>query len=198
MSGPVGRDRSERDQTGAGAHAAAPTLTVVDARRELERRLLALLPKVRAQLFRMLGPRAALEDAVQDALIELAQALPRFEGRASVETFARTVTLRVGYRYFSRDGAHDVFDPELQPAPGPLADEELAQRRALARLHRCLARLPKKRRTAFVLCVIEGLPAAEAAQLVGTSAGAMRALAMHARDELTRMLASAGKEGDHG
>jgi RNA polymerase sigma-70 factor (ECF subfamily) len=197
MSGGPPSHRDLREGARA-AGTAGPTLKVVDERAALERTLLALLPRVRAQLFRMLGPRATLEDAVQDTLIELAQALPRFEGRSSVESFARTITLRVGYRYYARTEPRDVLDPELQPAHAPLADEELAQRRALMRLHRCLARLPKKRRTAFVLCVLEELSAKEAAELVGTSAGSMRALVMHARDELTRMLATIAKEDGRG
>lgn len=178
--------------------AAVPLLVRVDARAALERTLLALLPRVRMQLFRMLGPRAALEDAVQDALIELARALPRYEGRASLETFARTVTLRVGYRYFSRETPPAAFDPERHPSDEPAADEELAERQALARLHRCLARLPAKRRTAFILCAIEELSPLEAAALVGSSQGAMRARYMHARDELARMLGGPRGEGEHG
>ena len=42
--------------------------------------LVALLPKVRRWLHRLLGPGAALDDVTQDALIEIARALPRFRG----------------------------------------------------------------------------------------------------------------------
>ena len=180
-----------------GGEASVPTQVVrlsrVDAQADLERTLVSLLPHVRRLLFRMLGPQPALEDAVQDALIELARALPQFEGRSSLEAFARTVAARVAYRYYRRTGPSVSFDPELCAALSEPADEELERRHALVRLHRCLARLPAKRRSAFVLIAIEGLTPQEAAQVVGSSAGAMRSRYMHARDELQRMLRS--KEG---
>lgn len=168
----------------------------LDARAELEQTLLRLMPAVRRWLYRMLGPAAPLDDAVQDALIELAQALPRFEGRAPLESFARTITVRIAYRYFKRR-ENAPLDPELHPSSEPTPDRQLAERRSLLRLHRCLARLSPKRRTAFVLCAIEELSPHEAAALVGTSAGSMRARFMHARAELARYLvAQRGEEND--
>jgi RNA polymerase sigma-70 factor, ECF subfamily len=173
---------------------AAPALRRVDPRAELERTLLALLPRVRALLFRLLGPQSALEDAVQDALVELARSLPQHRGPGPVEAFARSITVRVAYRYYRRKPPDDGFDPELCAGSELPADEELGRRRALVRLHRCLAKLPPKRRTAFALCAIEGLTPEEAAELVGTSPGAMRSRYMHARDELARLLGAANKE----
>ena len=158
--------------------------------------MVALLPRVRQWLYRALGPNGPLDDAAQDTLIELARALPGFEARASLDTFAHRITLRVAFRYYGRarrqraraplDG--DAFEPERLASPLRLPDALLAEREALTRLHRCLAKLPEKRRTAFVLCAIEGLDPHEAASLVGTSAGSMRARYMHARDELARLL----------
>jgi RNA polymerase sigma factor (sigma-70 family) len=186
-------------------------LVRVDERARIERTLIALSPKLRALLFRMLGPQPALDDALQDTLIELTRALPRFLGQSSVEAYARTIAVRVAYRYFKREPALAAFDPELCAAADQPADEELAQRRALIRLHRCMAKLSPKRRAAFALCAIEGLSPHEAAELVGSSPGAMRARYMHARDELQRLLGAseaapathapnltARKEGDRG
>ncbi len=177
--------------------ASTTTLVRVDAQAELERTLLALMPAVRRWLYRMLGPAAPLDDAVQDALIELAQALPGFEGRSSLESFARTITVRVAYRYFGRRHAAP-FDPELHAGHEPLPDHQLAERRMLQRLHRCLAKLSPKRRAAFVLCAIEELSPHEAAALVGTSAGSMRARYMHARAELARYLSAERKQEPDG
>ena len=109
-------------------------------------------------------------------------------------TFARSITVRVGYRYFKRRAPHVELDTENQAAEGALPDAELAQRRALLRLHRCLAKLPDKRRAAFVLCGIEGLSADEAAQLLGVQPGAVRARYMHAREELKRLLSAQRRE----
>lgn len=176
---------------------AAPTgLIRADARAELERSLSTLLPVVRGLLFRMLGPRPDLDDAVQDTLLALATALPSFEGRSSLQTFARTIAVRVAYRYFKVE-QHLDLDPACHAHEGKQADEMLAEQRSLSRLHRCLSKLPGKRRVAFVLCAIEGLTPQEAAELCGTSAGSMRARFMHARQELQRML-SAEERDSHG
>lgn len=189
---PREREQSEADER------SSPELVRVDPRAELERTLVSLLPRVRSWLYRALGPEGQLEDATQDALIALAQALPSFEGRAHLTTFAHRITLRVAYRYYGRGRrqrallapAHEAFVADRVESPARQPDALCAEREALRRLHRCLAKLPEKRRTAFVLCAIEGLEPHEAAALVGTSPGSMRARYMHARDELARLLKS--------
>src|SRR5262249_37605150 len=59
-----------------------------------------LLPDVRKRLSRLLGNRSDLDDATQETLSEIARFLPRFEGRAKLDTVAYRITLRVAYRYF--------------------------------------------------------------------------------------------------
>ena len=150
-----------------------------------------LLPSVRGWLHRLLGPRADLDDAAQDALTEIARALPRYEGRASLKTLAHRITLRVAYRYFGRRRPEETSLSLVAPPPDEIDPESRAMgREALARLHRCLERLPKRRRAAFVLCCIEGMTPAEAARLEGTSAVAMRSRLMHARAEVVRRLSA--------
>jgi len=147
-----------------------------------------LLPHVRRWLYRLLGRSPDLDDATQEALAEIARFLPHFEGRSKLSTAAHKITVRVAYRYFSRH--HEVAleaVPELA-APVVDADNRVAAREALARLQRCLRRLPAKRRAAFVLCAIEGLTPAEAAEIAGTSALAMRCRLLWARREIARML----------
>lgn len=161
----------------------ARPLPVDDATRDTLR---ALLPHVRRHLMRLLGRSPDLDDATQEALTEIAQFLPRFEGRSKLETAAHTITLRVAYRYFGRTrevGLESV--PELVSAD---TESRLQAREALARLQRCLRKLPDKRRAAFVLCAIEGLTPSEAAKVAGTSAVVMRCRLLWARRELARML----------
>jgi RNA polymerase sigma factor (sigma-70 family) len=149
--------------------------------------LRALLPRVRAWLYRLLGGSADLDDATQEALSAIARFLPRFEGRSSLETVAHRITVRVAYRYFgsspemSLEAVPELVDPECM-------ESQVMAREALARLHRCLDRLPAKRRVAFVLCAIEGLTPTEAARVAGTTSLAMRARLIHARREVARML----------
>ncbi|HEU0032404.1 MAG TPA: RNA polymerase sigma factor [Kofleriaceae bacterium] len=151
--------------------------------------LQTLLPHVRRWLHRLLGRSPDLDDATQEALSEIARFLPRFEGRSKLETAAHRITVRVAYRYFTRrDEVALEAVPELVD-PGGDADARIVAREALARLQRCLRRLPAKRRAAFVLCAIEGLSPAEAADVAGTTALAMRCRLLWARRELARMLA---------
>lgn len=150
--------------------------------------LRALLPHVRRWLVRLLGRTPDLDDATQEALTELARFLPRFEGRSKLETAAHKITVRVAYRYFGQTKELALESvPEL-PDPAADIDARILAREALARLQRCLRRLPAKRRVAFVLCAIEGCTPTEAAELAGTTAVAMRCRLIWARREIARML----------
>src|SRR5262249_7850015 len=137
---------------------------------------------------RLLGRTADLDDATQDALSEIAGFLPRFQGRAKLETAAYQIVVRVAYRYFAnaKEVSLDVVPEIADDAAG--ADTRVMAREALARLHRCLGRLPAKRRVAFVLCAIEGLTPSEAARVAGRTALAMRCRLVYARREVARML----------
>jgi RNA polymerase sigma-70 factor (ECF subfamily) len=152
--------------------------------------LRALLPHVRRWLYRLLGRSPDLDDATQDALSEIAAFLPRFEGRAKIETVAHQITVRVAYRYFAKSKSREVsleVVPELVDV-STSPESRMMAREALARLHRCLGRLPAKRRTAFVLCAIDGLSPSEAARVAGTTAITMRCRLLYARREIARML----------
>lgn len=150
----------------------------------LNRVLRELVPEVRRWMLRHLGPGPDLDDAAQDALSEIASALHRFEGRSSLATLAHRITLRTSYRYYRKPA------PELPPPPeSPDVERQVAARRALARLHVALGELPERRRSAFVLCAVEGMAPSDAADVLGVSANAMRSLLCRARQDLETILA---------
>jgi RNA polymerase sigma-70 factor (ECF subfamily) len=150
--------------------------------------LRALLPHVRRWLYRLLGRSPDLDDATQEALAEIAAFLPRFEGRSKLETAAHQITVRVAYRYFARAKLQPLeLEPELVDLSAGTEARVMA-REALARLQRCLGRMPAKRRVAFVLCAIEGFTPTEAARIANTTAVAMRCRLTFARREVVRML----------
>ncbi|AKF11650.1 RNA polymerase sigma-54 factor RpoN [Sandaracinus amylolyticus] len=171
-------------------------------RRVVQTALRALFPEVRSRMHRLLGPRDDLDDATQDALIEITRALPRFEGRASLSTLASRITVRTSFRYFGRPRTvpleivepHDPDDPESR----------VASRETLRRLYRCLDKMSPKRRVAFVLCCVEGMTPGEAADIEGVPSLVMRARLLQARNEIARLmkgdplaeaLAQAGRRG---
>lgn len=158
-------------------------------RAALEAVLRHLLPRLRAWLVRLLGPRPDVEDATQDLLIELAKALPRFRAEASCSTFCYRITLRVASRYYGTRAR--TVPLELVPPPAARVDPEsrVLRREVLLRLYDELDRLPEPQRAAFVLCRIEGLDPAEAAKLCGVTAGALRVRLHRARKQVEEALA---------
>ena len=151
-----------------------------------------LLPRIRTWLFRLLGPRAQLDDAVQDSLIEVARALPRFRGDAALTTYAHRITLRVGYRYLRRRDQQREREVPLALVP-PIAggidpESHAAQREIVRRLYDCLDRLSTKRRVALVLCDLEGYTPSEAARLLRVPGATLRARLKHARRDVDRLL----------
>jgi len=157
----------------------------------LESVLHELLPFVRGLLHRMLGPGANLDDAVQDALIDLASALRRYESRASLKTYAGRVVVRVGYRYFKKrahDGRHEEFSDETCSETERTPEGDSMARQVVARLYGCLDALPDKHRMAFVLCDVEGMQPAEAAALMRIHPITMRSHLRRARKGLRSTL----------
>ena len=155
----------------------------------LERMLEALLPDIRRWLYRLMGPRPDVEDATQDALIELARSLPSFQGRSSLHTFARRITVRVAYRYYKRRGRAETLSDSLEVVAHDDPESTVLDREALAHLHRLLADLPEKRRVAFLLCCVEGLSPREAAEIEGTNSLSMRSRVHHARATVRKKMA---------
>jgi RNA polymerase sigma factor (sigma-70 family) len=183
----VRRDRTSED---GACYASAPSLALcprLSVPMDLESTLTELVPTVRAWMWRLLGPRADYDDAVQDALVELAKALPRFEGRSSVTTFAHPIVVRTAYRYMRArreqplEGVDEIAgadDPELRTA----------RRQELARLHRVLSQIPEPSRVAFVLCMVDRIPHEEAAAIEGVSVDTLRARLKRAKAEIARRL----------
>jgi RNA polymerase sigma factor (sigma-70 family) len=146
--------------------------------------LARLLPSVHRWLYRLL-PRPAVEDAVQDALIELSRALASFRGDASLETWARRIVTRVAYRHYrQRRRSDEAYDDEAIAGAGDPEDHAL-HREALDRFRRLLDCLPIAQRVAFVLCDVEGLGHAEAASVEGVALETLRTRLSRARSALS-------------
>ena len=60
-------------------------------------------------------------------------------------------------------------------------ERQALEREALSKLHVYLAKLPERRRVAFVLCCLEGLHPRDAAAAVGTTSLVMRGRVHRAR-----------------
>ncbi len=155
---------------------------------ELTEALVRLTPRVKAWLFRQLGPGVDLDDALQDALTELARAIPRFDGRSRLETYAYRIVVRSASR--TRRKLRRTQHLELVPPLADVVDPEsrAMSREALRRLYAVLDKLPEKRRRAFILCCIEGLEPREAAEVEDVSSDVMRSRLRHARADVAKHL----------
>lgn len=132
----------------------------------------------RARLSVGAGDAMSAEDIAQDTMIALLGSLPSFDhGNGPFLAFAFTIarnkivdTVRRG-RISRIDLTDDVPD-RVNPAEHP---DELSLRAEQARmLERLLARLPQRHREVLRLRVLDGLSAAETAERLGSTPGAIR------------------------
>lgn len=151
--------------------------------------LVELTPRVKSWLFRLLGPSFELDDAMQDALFELARALPRFDHRARLETYAYRVVLRSASRHRRKHRHREPLDVTAAVGDATNPESRASSREVLRRLYDVLDRLPEKRRRAFILCRIEGLDPAEAAEIDEVSSEVMRSRLRHASADVAARLA---------
>jgi RNA polymerase sigma-70 factor (ECF subfamily) len=147
-----------------------------------------LVPVVERLVSRLLGPRHDVPDAVQESLTEIAVALHDFEGRSSIQTLAHRITTRTTARFYRRAQRDHDADVDAYPHLAPSPEDDAGSRRDLARIYGHLETLSDVRRTAFVLCCIEGMDPAEAAEVAQCSANTIRSRLFEARAELVALL----------
>jgi RNA polymerase sigma-70 factor (ECF subfamily) len=161
----------------------------------IEETLAELSPKVRGWVYRRVGPDGGADDIAQDALTEIARALPSFEGHSSLVTYAYRICRRViGHQVRRRRARGEVpVGDAIEDSPstsdsGCDPERTAIARQALRRVLNCLDRMPSRCREAFILCELEGASPQQAAELIGTTPNAVRSRLMRARRELERRL----------
>lgn len=153
------------------------------------------LGSVFARLTRVVGPTPERDDLVQQIFLDVFRALPRFRGEAAFTTFLHRIVLNVACEHLERrqrgrGRSEPLDDRQLETliAPGASPEQQVRQRDQLRRLFASLERLSPKRRAAFVLVAVEGLPLDEAAPLLGAKAAAVKQRVLDARRELAEAL----------
>ncbi len=121
---------------------------------------------------RLLGvPFPALEDAAQETFHIAAQKLSEFEGRSRVETWLFSIARRVAantrrtHRRKVAPLAHSGVDLHESEAPNP--EQQVEVLRALRLIEGFCRTLDETDRELFVLAIVEGAPAVEAAETLG-------------------------------
>jgi RNA polymerase sigma-70 factor (ECF subfamily) len=140
-----------------------------------------LAPRLYGYLLRSTRNSATAEDLLQQTLLQMHRARGTYRRGADVFPWAFAIAKRLFIDGERRKRRHeqlpdDYHEESLEPSLCTFARaEDLACAKQLgARVGEHLARLPERLRKAFVLVKIEGLSHEEAAQVLGTTVGAVR------------------------
>jgi RNA polymerase sigma-70 factor (ECF subfamily) len=160
---------------------------------ELEQRLTGLLAAHGAALTRLagsyVGPATDREDLVQDIVVAIWRALPRFRGECSERTFIFRIAHNRAIAHITRrqlpsQDATDDFDVEDR-RPNP--EETLSAEQQGQRLLDAVQRLPVTHRQVVTL-LLEGLSYSEIADVLGISESNVGARLTRARQMLRARL----------
>jgi RNA polymerase sigma factor (sigma-70 family) len=128
------------------------------------------------------------DDLMQDILVAIWLALPRFRAESSERTFVFRIAHNRGCTFLARRRDHEALQPNApipDPRPGP--DERFDEARRRERLVAAVRTLPDAQRQA-VLLRLEGFAIGEIATLQGTSDANVSVRLTRARDRLRDLL----------
>lgn len=137
------------------------------------------------------------EEVHQETLLALVQSLKHFRGDAALSTWlfavARHACLKCRKR--ARRGGVTSLDAlaagtlDHVAAPGASPEAELAQAELLGRLHEAIAALAPAQRQVLVLRDVVGVPATEAARVLGLTVPALKSRLHRARAHVRTVMA---------
>ena len=161
-------------------------------RQALSRLLTRLAPLMLSTSRRILGPGLTdgatdAEDAVQEALVDLARGLPNLRDPKRVEAYAVRITARRAIR--ARRRRHEpTSTPDGLADQQETADQALMRRRKATALLALLDELPEKQAEALYLRVALGYSLAEAATTMNVSANTIRSRVRLAYEQIRKKL----------
>ncbi len=159
-----------------------------------------LAPRLASFVMRRTRDEARTDDLVQQTFMQMHCARRHFTRGASVTAWSFAIARRLlidTFRKSGREAIASLDDDENHResmAPGALPDEVAARNRLTRRLETELQRVPAANRTAFELVHGDGLSAAEAAEVLGTTAMAVRLRVHRAYEALRAVLGDQVRE----
>ena len=128
---------------------------------------------LRRYLERLAGAKATAEDLLQETLVKINRGLPAFEGRSSVKTWAFSIATRVATDHFRRPASKARIVDFNEEVDLETTDSEIEEQLVVDEMSACVRGvidgLPGDYRTALVLHDLEGLTAAQVADIAGCS-----------------------------
>lgn len=147
--------------------------------------------KIYACCFRMLGERAAAEDAAQETFLRLWKHAARWRPKgAKFQTWLYRVAMNVCLDVLRKSG-REVADEDAPESVDESArpDDVVHARERRAAIDAAMAGLPDRQRQAVTLCHFQELSNIEAASIMEVSVDAMESLLARARRNLRDRLA---------
>jgi RNA polymerase sigma-70 factor (ECF subfamily) len=132
---------------------------------------------------RITGAQADAEDVIHDLFVGLPELLQRYEDRGQLLPWLRGITVRMALGSLRRERRRHRFLAGADQDEPPAADPWNA-----IDLERAVERLPPPLRTVFVLRHLEGYSHGEIAELLDTTAGAIRVRHLRALKRLRAIL----------
>jgi RNA polymerase sigma-70 factor (ECF subfamily) len=145
--------------------------------------------RLRALAYRLLGDRAAMDDALQEAYVKAFRALPAFREDAGLGTWLYQITYRACVDLQRREGRHQAAPLEESGATPTSSSDPAATATARTDLGRALAALPLDQRAAVLLVDAEGLDYDAAATVLGVAPGTIASRLSRGRAALRAALA---------
>lgn len=143
-------------------------------------------------VFRMIGPRADLEDIIQEVFLQVHRSLRDFRGQSKFTTWLHRVTVNVVLMHKRAARSRPMLvhpqGDETQADSHLAPDEDVARLERMRAFRRLLEKLAEKKRTVFVLHELEGMSPAEISKIVDAPVLTVRTRLFYARRELAEML----------
>ena len=163
-----------------------------------ERLVQTHLGRVHGLLIRFLGPRAPLDDLVQEVFLRVVRARDRYEPTARFTTWLFRIVYNLSINHTERrrptarslsapddEGADLEVEDELAPSPS----ESLERADLVQAVQVAIAELPERQRMALVLAKFEHQPYTEIGEVLGLKEQAVKSLIHRARENLRTRLA---------
>jgi len=143
-------------------------------------------------LQRFVGEPHAAEDLLQETLLRISKGLPGFEGRSSLKTWAFSIATRTAIDHLrSIKDSTRIAEVDVEESLSGI-DQEVGERLVIDEMNTCIREeidsLPGDYRAAILLHDLEGLTAAETAEISGCSLATAKIRIHRARARLRQAL----------
>ena len=132
------------------------------------------------------GDEAAAEDVTQEAFVRAYQALDRFRGEASLETWFYRILVRQAHNYRRWRAVRALWHSESAAEPADPTSAVQGDPGLRRRIAQALDQLSRRQREAFVLVHLEGFTVQECADFLGKPSGTVKS---HLHRALVRLRA---------